>query len=136
MSWAKRAGTREDGGGRGEHPRGSKRRYDNLVAVSTSLRGYGGVLKIGGWVIGIGGLVAGAMAGGAHDGLSKLMSVPILVMAGAAGLAVHAMGTTIAAMGEGLLAVSDIALNTWSRSAKRKVQDEDDEDDRDEAEVA
>ena len=129
MTWAKRADTRDGGGGQGEHPRGSKRRYDNLVAVSASLRGYGGVLKIGGWVIGIGGVVAGAVAGGAHDGLSKLMSVPILVMACAAGLAVHAMGTTIAAMGEGLLAVSDIALNTWSgKSATRKARDEDEAD--------
>jgi hypothetical protein len=136
MTWVKRADTREDGGGRAEHPRGSKRRYDNLLAVSASLRGYGRVLKLGGWVIGIGGGLAGAAAGGAGENLSKLMSIPILVMACAAGLAVHAMGTTIAAMGEGLLALSDIALNTWSGGAKNGKRRGRDEDEADEADVA
>jgi hypothetical protein len=130
--WAKRAETQDDSG-RAEHPRGSRRRYDNLTAVSAALRGYGGILKIGGWIIGIGGGVAGAAVAGGHNG-SALIGVPLLVLALAAGLAVHAMGTTIAALGEGLLALSDIALNTWagSKSGKRRGN----EDESDEAEVA
>lgn len=133
--WARRADTHEDGG-RAEHPRGSKRRYDNLMTVSTSLRGYGRILKIGGWIIGIGGGLAGAAAsGGGGSDLSKIIGIPIVVLGCAAGLAVHAMGTTIAAIGEGLLALSDIALNTWSGSSKSgKRRGNEDEDD--EAEVA
>jgi hypothetical protein len=134
MTWAKRAETHDDGG-RAEHPRGSRRRYDNLMTVSASMRGYGRVLKIGGWIIGIGGGLAGAAVSGTVGDLSKMISIPFIVLACAAGLAVHAMGTTVAAIGEGLMAVSDIALNTWagsSKSGKRRGND----DESDEAEVA
>jgi hypothetical protein len=116
---------RDDGGAEAEnHPRGSNLRYGNLRTVSTALRGYGRALKIVGWAIGIAGGVAGlafAGKGGDGDRMFTMFGVMILVIASAAGLAVHAMATMIAATGEGLLAVSDIAVNT----AKRKVQDDD-----------
>jgi hypothetical protein len=84
---------------------GGRDRYKNLLAVSESLRTYGGLLKVLAGVVVVGSLLAGWSAGGAW--------VAALFIGGVGfGLVLYATGLLIAAMGEGLLALADIATNT------------------------
>lgn len=84
-------------------------RYANLHSVSESLRSYGTFLKFLGVLAGVGGVIGGYMASGKLGVLALGLVMAIGIVAG---VALHATGTFIAAMGEGLLALADIATNT------------------------
>jgi hypothetical protein len=85
-------------------------RYKNLHAVSGMLRSYGEALKLIAWLLGGLGLLGALFADGA---LAKIMALTAGLLVG---LSLHVTGTFIAAMGEGLLALADIALNTTPRA--------------------
>jgi len=81
-------------------------RYKNLHTVSGSLRAYGGIVKGVGIVLGIAGVGGGFTIHQTAIGLVVIGAGIFL------GVFLHATGTVIAAMGEGLLALADIATNT------------------------
>jgi hypothetical protein len=80
-------------------------RYANLFAVSSSLRAYGATLKVLGIIVAI-----MAALGGFYAGVPWLFAC--IIVGVVVGIGLHVTGTFIAAAGEGLLAVADIALNT------------------------
>jgi hypothetical protein len=81
-------------------------RNSNLLSASRMLCRYGDALKLVGIAIAAVGVLGAVFA----DGLAwKLMSLAIAFLAG---LTMHVTGTFIAATGEGLLALADIAENT------------------------
>jgi len=80
-------------------------RYDNLLAVSAGLQTQGSILKIVGMITFGGGGIAGYWWG-------LPFGVGIVALGVIMGVGMYVMGTMVAAMGEGLLALSDIAVNT------------------------
>jgi hypothetical protein len=84
------------------------RRYENLLAVSGSISAYGRAIKILGLVMGAGGLIGGVVGLAS----SNAWGFGLAILGVFLGLVLHASGTVIAAMGEGLLALADIATNT------------------------
>ncbi len=82
-------------------------RYKNLLAVSESLRTYGGLLKVFGWIVG-GVAILVALVFYSEGGMKLVAALTGLLFA----VALHVAGTFIAAAGEGLLALADIATNT------------------------
>jgi hypothetical protein len=80
-------------------------RYENLLAVSSSLQSQGGVLKVLGLVA-----VCAASAAGYWWGLP--FGVAIVGLGVVLGVGMYVGGTFMAAAGEGLLALADIAKNT------------------------
>ncbi len=84
------------------------KRYTNLLDVSGSLRAYGGFLKVLGWLVGVVGVLGGLTAMEKVGGYALVIAVLGIV----GGITLHATGTVIAAIGESLLALADIATNT------------------------
>lgn len=84
-------------------------RYGNLLAVSSSIRSYGSAIKIFGFLIGAGAVVSWVAAG---SNTSSLAGVGIGLLIA---FAVHSWGMLVCALGEGLLALADIAMNTADR---------------------
>jgi hypothetical protein len=80
-------------------------RYDNLTTVSSGLQAQGSVMKVIGLIT-----VCGASVGGYHEGLP--FGVLIVGFGILAGVGMYVGGTFMAAAGEGLLALADIAKNT------------------------
>jgi hypothetical protein len=80
-------------------------RYANLFAVSSSLRTYGATLKVLGIIVAL-----MATLGGVYTGMPSFFVC--IIVGVVVGIGLHVTGTFIAAAGEGLLAVADIALNT------------------------
>lgn len=99
--------TTPSGGGVAKAPS----RYGNLLAVSGSLRSYGGTLQFLGIIVAIASLFAGYYAG-------LPFGVAVVVAGIVLAIGLHAMGTFIAATGEGLLAVADIATNTAPKEGR------------------
>ena len=82
------------------------KRYENLLAVSSSLGIYGAILKGLGILFGVGAIFGAYEAGGVEFGV-------VIVGGGIfSGLALYTMGLFLAAGGEALLALADIATNT------------------------
>lgn len=85
------------------------KRYANLLDVSGSLRAYGALLKVLGWVVASLGLLGGFVAADKLGGAGALI---VVLFTFVTGVILHVAGTFIAAMGESLLALADIATNT------------------------
>ena len=96
-----------------EAPSWGPSRYENLDAVSRALRVYGKVLKVGSLVIGLGGLVMFAL-GLDYDNMEHLMRRLIGVLLFLGGAGIHGAGVLLAAAGESVLALKEIAVNTRS----------------------
>ena len=85
-------------------------RYDNLISVSSGLQTQGGVLKI------IGMITAGSGCMGGFFMRESFGMALVAVVAGIVfGVGFYVAGTFVAAAGEALLALSDIAVNTKVR---------------------
>ncbi|MFI5302065.1 MAG: hypothetical protein ACHREM_28575 [Polyangiales bacterium] len=91
-------------------------RYANLLVVSSSLSGYGQVVKVIGLVVGILGIV-GAISASDLAPFYKPMAVASGVFAVVFGVVLHVLGTFISAIGESLLALADIPTNTGKWAA-------------------
>jgi hypothetical protein len=103
---------RTNEGGSMGFPRGDERRYDNLVNVSGALQSYGMAVKYLAAVALVVGVIGG-FAGSNNTGFA----VAIVFAAVLAAVSLYAAGLMIAAMGEGLLALADIATNTGKMPA-------------------
>ena len=86
----------------------SMNRYANLLTVSNSMRGYGGLLKILGILTAVLGVFGGLNIGG-------VSGVACALLGGVAGISIHCAGVLVAAFGESMLALADIAQNTTPR---------------------
>ena len=80
-------------------------RYANLTSVGDSLKTNGIIVKAVGLVAAAAGVFGGIQVGGG-------MGIAVGVAAVVGGLLLHSVGTLIAAAGEGLLAVKDVAEHT------------------------
>ena len=87
-------------------------RYANLDAVSATLRTQGKLLKVVG-LVGVGVAVLGALMEGSN---SPGLAVAVAVAGVCGGGVLYAAGLLIAAGGEVLLALGDIARNTAKRA--------------------
>jgi hypothetical protein len=85
-------------------------RYDNLLSVSSGLQTQGGVLKVIGLIP-----VIAAFVGAYLMRDSPGFAAVAFVVGLALGVGLYALGTLVAAMGEGLMALADIAVNTKVR---------------------
>ena len=84
-------------------------RYANLASVGAGVAAYGGLIKGLGIVLIVGGVLATffAFSGENHESVA-FIAVPAAFF----GVLVHVAGTIVAAMGEGMNALKDIAVNT------------------------
>ena len=83
-------------------------RYENLTSVATGLGTYGDILKLLGIILGIGAVVGG----GGMLSSNGFIAATVFVLGFICGVAFITLGTVIAAVGEGLHAVRDTAVNT------------------------
>lgn len=88
-------------------------RYSNLASVASSLSLYGGILKVLAFLL-IGGGVLGVAVGVTSGAWIAAVSILVFII----GIGIWALGLLIAALGEGLLALKDIAVSTRLTSEK------------------
>jgi hypothetical protein len=86
-------------------------KYENLTAAGTGLKGYGTALKALGFAVGVGGVVVLFILSERSFG----MGVVAFAGGGVAGIMLHWAGTLVAAFGEAMFALRDIARNTEKR---------------------
>lgn len=84
-------------------------RYQNLTGVATGLGTYGDLLKLLGLMLGICAVAGGLFAMTFNSGF---IAAAVLVLGLAFGIGFFTLGMAIAAVGEGLHAVRDTAVNT------------------------
>jgi hypothetical protein len=80
--------------------------YENLEAVSRTLRVYGKVFKVGGAVVAVAGIITFGL-GLADRGMDATMHEMMGVFGFLGGLGLHALGIIVAAGGEALLALRE-----------------------------
>jgi len=81
--------------------------YTNLTAAGTGTVGYGTGLKGLGWLVGVVGIFV--VIGKVADGAMFAAAGGTLILAG---IGFHIVGTLVAAVGEAMLALRDVAVNT------------------------
>jgi hypothetical protein len=84
--------------------------YGSLRAVSAALRAYGRTLQWIAWAVGAAGGVAGLGLGTSN--VSAVGAVLVVAMGVGMAVGLHALGMLIAAAGEALEALADIAVHT------------------------
>ena len=85
------------------------KRYPNLVSVGAMQASYGNFVKAIGILVGITGVIAALVISRNSLELAFVVLVVALLLA----LGIHALGTFLAAIGEAMLALADIATNSW-----------------------
>lgn len=93
-------------------------RYDNLIAVGGGLRGYGAVLKAMGGFAFFGGILFAFILGLGGNGGGALAAGAVAFL----GVVLYTTGMLVAAMGEALKALADIAINTAITAARAKAE--------------
>ena len=88
--------------------------YPNLTNTGSMLIGYGNLVKSVALVIGgLGGLLGVVKL--FSRGFESAFGGIILIAALLGGLSIHILGTIVAAAGESLQALADLATNSWPR---------------------